>query len=543
MSSLGLQKPRAKKDKNLMLELKIISATDLSHTHVDDKDNIDVYAVVSINSDHIEKKQAAKTPIDYDGGSNPTWNHTVKFSINEKAADEGLLTVKVKLLSFWLEAENDLYLGEVNVSVQELLASNPLPPFTNGNGNKMKSMTCPIKIIGGGTKARLSLSYRFNDMYPSAPDSLSYKPPSPVDDTYPSAPDISLFFYQPLYVDPDPPGPGLPIMHSPQHQSPMMNLTLEILIKCARDIKDVVRISSDLSSLLGYRMRHGVYPSDVNTFSAMDVYATVLILVDKTVQHGINTPVAFSAYTNPTWNHQAMVFPIDVQLAQQGRLLLLVKLISLRSSLGDKEIGRVKVPMHELLGLNPPSPLTNGDANVMKLVTHEVSGTYGAKGYLSFSYRFLVPQATLLSPSAPPSTTTKPFVTHLSVSHQSNESYGMVDGNPSYYHVPPPPRDKAGPSHGQRPISMPLPPRYQSQGNQQYSQSQPQQTLPQRQPRMQSERPVVKPQGSSLAGLGVGAAVLGRAIGGAFMSDMIGSDEANIYEVGDFGSIYSESIV
>ncbi|KAL0854764.1 hypothetical protein Bca101_059916 [Brassica carinata] len=480
MSSLGLQKPRAKKDKNLMLELKIISATDLSHTHVDDKDNIDVYAVVSINSDHIEKKQAAKTPIDYDGGSNPTWNHTVKFSINEKAADEGLLTVKVKLLSFWLEAENDLYLGEVNVSVQELLASNPLPPFTNGNGNKMKSMTCPIKIIGGGTKARLSLSYRFNDMYPSAPDSLSYKPPSPVDDTYPSAPDISLFFYQPLYVDPDPPGPD---------------------------------------------------PSDVNTFSAMDVYATVLILVDKTVQHGINTPVAFSAYTNPTWNHQAMVFPIDVQLAQQGRLLLLVKLISLRSSLGDKEIGRVKVPMHELLGLNPPSPLTNGDANVMKLVTHEVSGTYGAKGYLSFSYRFLVPQATLLSPSAPPSTTTKPFVTHLSVSHQSNESYGMVDGNPSYYHVPPPPRDKAGPSHGQRPISMPLPPRYQSQGNQQYSQSQPQQTLPQRQPRMQSERPVVKPQGSSLAGLGVGAAVLGRAIGGAFMSDMIGSDEANIYEL------------
>ncbi|ESQ55912.1 hypothetical protein EUTSA_v10026840mg [Eutrema salsugineum] len=516
MSSLELQRPRAK---NLTLELKIISATDVSHAHIDDTDNMDVYAVVSINSDYMQTKQAAKTPIDYDGGSNPTWNHTVKFSVIEKAALDGLSTVKVKLLSFWLEGEDDLYLGEVNVSVQELLALNPLKPSTNGSGNKMKSMTCPIRVIRASTKARLSLSYRFkpipvNDLYPSAPDYLSSKPASPGDDKYPSAPDYSLLSNQPVYQNTDPPRSAQPVMYAPQIQTSMGKLTLQILIKFAKGIKDV------------------------NTFSAMDVYATVLILEDKKIKQGINTPIAYSAYTNPTWNHQAMEFPIDAQLAQEGRLSLLVKLISVRPSLGDKEIGRVKVPLEELLGLNSPSPLTNDDSNVMKLVAHDVTGPYGTKGKLSFSYRFLAPEATLFSPSAQPPTTSKPFATHMPVTHQSNESYGTVHSTPSYHHLPVTPRAKVGPSNGQLPFSMPPP--YQSHEYQQYSQTQQQYQLPQSQaqPQTQSERPVVKPQGRNMAELGIGTAVLGRAIGGALMSDMTMSDEVNIFD-----SIYSESMI
>lgn len=131
---------------NPTLELKIVSASDVNH--IDATDKIDVYAVVSIDGDTTQKKQSAKTPTGYDGGPNPTWNHTVKFSVNEREAYEDLLTVKVKLYSYWLENENDLYMGGVNVSVHDLLVSNPLPPFVNGNVTKMKSLTYPLKLIG-----------------------------------------------------------------------------------------------------------------------------------------------------------------------------------------------------------------------------------------------------------------------------------------------------------------------------------------------------------------------------------------------------------
>ncbi|KAJ4912351.1 Calcium-dependent lipid-binding (CaLB domain) family protein [Raphanus sativus] len=122
MSPPELQRGR---ENNPTLELKIISANDVSHINSTYK--MDVYAVVSITGGTTQQKQAAKTPIDFNGCSNPTWNHTVKFSIDEEAVQ---FTLTVKLFSYWLEDENDLYLGQVTISVQELLASNPVQPLT-----------------------------------------------------------------------------------------------------------------------------------------------------------------------------------------------------------------------------------------------------------------------------------------------------------------------------------------------------------------------------------------------------------------------------
>ncbi|KAJ4912352.1 Calcium-dependent lipid-binding (CaLB domain) family protein [Raphanus sativus] len=102
MSSQRLQRTT----ENPTLEVKVISACDISY--IDSTAKVEVYAVVSLRDYYTQKKQAAKTPIDYDGGSNPTWNHTIKFSVNEKAACEGLLTINVKLFSYWLEGDNDL---------------------------------------------------------------------------------------------------------------------------------------------------------------------------------------------------------------------------------------------------------------------------------------------------------------------------------------------------------------------------------------------------------------------------------------------------
>ncbi|KAG7542745.1 C2 domain [Arabidopsis thaliana x Arabidopsis arenosa] len=434
MSSPQLQRAM----ENPTLELKIVSASDVNH--IDATDKMDVYAVVSINGDTTQQKQAAKTPIDYDGGSNPTWNHTVKFSVNEREANEGLLTITVKLFSYWLDGDNDLYLGEVNISVQELLASNPIPPFTNGNINKMKSMTCPIKATEESTKATVSLSYRFK--------------PVPVEEPCPPSPDYSPSIGKPVYRDLDPAKLGQPLVFSPRFQSTTGKLILELVIKFAKNIEDV------------------------NAFSSMDVYASVAILKDRKVKNRVNTPVAFAAYTNPTWN-QKMKFSLDEKSAQEGRLMLLVELMSHRPFLGDKEIGFVRLPMQQLLGSNPPYPLTNsGDANGMKLETHALTGPYGKKGVVSFTYRFLAEQVT----APPPSTPGQQYIMYLPVSPQSYASSDQIQVTSSYVTVQP--GAGSGPSNGLVPIYMP--PTYQSHGYQQYS------------PRKPNPQPQLPPQQSQL---------------------------------------------
>ncbi|KAG2239138.1 hypothetical protein Bca4012_023909 [Brassica carinata] len=510
---------------NPTLELKIISAYDVSY--IDATEKMDVYAVVSIKDDHTQNKQAAKTPIDYDGGSNPTWNHTIKFSVNEKAACEGLLTIYVKLFSYWLEGENDLYLGEVNVSVQELLASNPLPPFANGNVNKMKLVTYPLSFIGE-TKpnAKLSLSYRFK----------------PVKDLYPPIPDYSSPFSQPIYPNPDPRGSCQPVIYSP-HQlqtTTATKLAIELVIKCAKDIKKV------------------------NVFDEMHVYASVTIREGKkTVKHRRDTPIAFSAYQNPKWDH-AVKFSLDEALARDGCLLLVVELMSHRPILGDKHIGEVNVSIQDLLRLRPP-PLTKGDgSNDMMLVTEDVSTSSGKKGTLAFTYRFIRKQVTVPKPS--PSTNPQPFIMYLPVSHQGASGYvtahpGAHDGSsdglvpicmaPPYQshgycspHQPQPythqqQQSQLPPEKPQcRPFYDTQPHSYQSYGNQQYSPLEPhpqhQLHMPPQQPieahaQTEGARPQVKPQGGTMAAIGLGASVLGRVVGGALMSDMM-SGEANIYE-------------
>ncbi|KAG2239137.1 hypothetical protein Bca4012_023908 [Brassica carinata] len=414
---------------NPTLELKVVSAIGLSH--VDATDKMDVYAVVSVND---ETRQAAKTPIDYDGGPNPTWDHTVKFTVNEEAAREGLLTLKVELFSYWLEGKDDLYLGDVDVSVQELFSSNPLPPFANGNVNKMKSLTCPIKITeGGGTTARLSLLYRLK--------------PVPVKDSYPLVPrDHSPSICRPVYPHSD--------------QTTTTKLILEIVIEFAKNIEDV------------------------NAFLAMDVYASVAICKDRKVKDRINTPVAFSANTNPKWN-QKIKFLIDEKIGQEGRLMLLVELMSHRPLLGDKEIGSVRLPVQQLLNSNPPSSSASGDASGMKLETHALTGPYGKKGVVSFTYRFLAEQIRVATVPTP-STTSQPYIMYLPVKPHSYSSSDPVQVTTNYVAVQRSVNN--GPSNGLVPIYMP--PQYPSHEYQQYS---PRKQQPQAQPQPPLHHSQLKP--------------------------------------------------
>ncbi|KAF3594401.1 hypothetical protein DY000_02026595 [Brassica cretica] len=222
---------------NASLELKIICATNVSHTNLTDK--MDVYAVVSIIGDN-SQTQTAKTPTDNDGGSNPTSNHPVKFSVNEKEAHEAF-------------------------------ASNPFSPLTNGNVDKMKLMTLPVKAKGE-TEAKLSLSYRFKrelagNLYPSLSDYSS-----------------SIRY---------------PTVDSGRSCTDVTKLTLELVIKMAKDIKDVSWI-------------HG-----------MDMYASVIVREGTIIKNRSNTSIAFGVYKDPIWDH-AVRFSLDESLARGGQLTLFV---------------------------------------------------------------------------------------------------------------------------------------------------------------------------------------------------------------------------
>ncbi|RVW55612.1 Protein SRC2 [Vitis vinifera] len=96
------------------LEINVISAKDLKDVNLISK--MDVYVVVSINGDSRSKQ---KTPVDRDGGTNPTWNFPMKFTVDESAAQQNRLTLSFKLRCERTLGDKDI--GEVNVPIKELL--------------------------------------------------------------------------------------------------------------------------------------------------------------------------------------------------------------------------------------------------------------------------------------------------------------------------------------------------------------------------------------------------------------------------------------
>lgn len=143
---------------NLTLELNINSASDLENVNHITKMN--VYAITTLRGDKKLKKQKVKTAVDHSGGSNPTWNHAVKFSINEKLALEGRLTLAVRLFSKRLLGDKEI--GGIEVPLLDLLRSHT--PSTTGNGNcqgTMNFVTYQGRTPSETMKGSLTLSYRF----------------------------------------------------------------------------------------------------------------------------------------------------------------------------------------------------------------------------------------------------------------------------------------------------------------------------------------------------------------------------------------------
>ncbi|CAN7056219.1 unnamed protein product [Brassica oleracea var. botrytis] len=128
---------------NLSLDLNIISARNLVNVNLITR--MDVYGVITIQGDATQNKKKVKTAVERSGGSNPTWNHAVELSIDERLARDGRLTLAMRLTCRRVLGNKNI--GGVNVSLLELL----------------KSCTpSKVKSPSGKRKGYLTFAYRFN---------------------------------------------------------------------------------------------------------------------------------------------------------------------------------------------------------------------------------------------------------------------------------------------------------------------------------------------------------------------------------------------
>jgi len=172
------------------LELNISSAKDLNNVNLFYK--MDVYAVVSISGDPLHK-QKTKTPLDREGGTNPTWNFSVKFTFNELLAHQNRLTLKITLRC--LRNLVDKNIGSVKIPLRELVHDH------TGDRKLFQHVSYQVRKPSGKPKGSFNFSYKFNP--PMKEHATGY--PSPAVGSI-SAP------YTVAYLSPQP--------HSPQPQYP-----------------------------------------------------------------------------------------------------------------------------------------------------------------------------------------------------------------------------------------------------------------------------------------------------------------------------------
>ncbi|KAK7363594.1 hypothetical protein VNO77_05742 [Canavalia gladiata] len=134
------------------LELNLASAKDLKDVNLFSK--MDVYAVVSLSGDPLHH-QKIKTPVDRNGGTNPTWNFPIKLTIDESLARQNRLILEIKLCcDRTLAADKEV--GQVHVPLKELLDQT-------GNGNSFQHVSYQVRTPSGKPKGALNFSYKFGE--------------------------------------------------------------------------------------------------------------------------------------------------------------------------------------------------------------------------------------------------------------------------------------------------------------------------------------------------------------------------------------------
>ncbi|KAJ0763629.1 putative C2 domain-containing protein [Helianthus annuus] len=140
------------------LDLTLISATGLTKAG-----KLSVYAVASISDSRkvINNIQKFKTPIHKDGGSDPTWNFPMKFTLNKAASLQNRLTLVVKIKGARMLVDKNL--GEVRVPIKELLEG------VDPEGKTTQNVSYHMIGRDGEVKGVVSFSYKFGEKTSGSP--------------------------------------------------------------------------------------------------------------------------------------------------------------------------------------------------------------------------------------------------------------------------------------------------------------------------------------------------------------------------------------
>ncbi|KAK2632010.1 hypothetical protein EUGRSUZ_L02128 [Eucalyptus grandis] len=168
---------------------------------------------------------------------------------------------------------------------------------------------------------------------------------------------------------------------------------------------------------------------DANVFGKMDPYVAVSLsgVADKRQKSKQRTPVHKDGGTSPRWGHP-LSFTVDEAAARAGHLKLKFKIKAEKTLGGDKDVGRVEVPVKELL--EQGSEGGDGKPKVTSYSLRLPSGK--TKGFLEFSYKF----GERFTVAAPPPPAAKK-------ADEPIMAYPAASGSAAVY--PPPPMHGAGP--------------------------------------------------------------------------------------------------
>ncbi|KAM7251180.1 hypothetical protein ACFE04_023063 [Oxalis oulophora] len=152
------------------IEFTLLSAKDLKVDHVDDmslSSKIDVYGVVSITSTQeviLRSCVNAKcTPVAKDCGTNPSWNYTIIFIVDEIPLQHNCLTVVIKLmLSTNNNNKGDKQIVRYEMPLQQLLdLSKKKDPLNKS----FTFVTTKARIPNGEEKGSLDFAFKFGDKF------------------------------------------------------------------------------------------------------------------------------------------------------------------------------------------------------------------------------------------------------------------------------------------------------------------------------------------------------------------------------------------
>lgn len=112
---------------------------------------MDVYVVAIVSGD---PRSVQKTPVHKDDGSKPTWNFTMKFTVDESLAQSDNLMLILPLRCF-RHLHSDVDIGEVDVPVKGLLDHV-------GDDMSAKYVTYDVKRPSGKPKGKLNFSFKLH---------------------------------------------------------------------------------------------------------------------------------------------------------------------------------------------------------------------------------------------------------------------------------------------------------------------------------------------------------------------------------------------